>query len=219
MVDVGRWQPAVDESFHSFPVHTPCLAPASKHPVPVRAHSKTKAGQGIAITRYSVVANMPAHDRLQPLADFWNRVMHPPPQFGFHFPQPGLHPFTNRVPNHRKPSPLGCPADMRESEKVEGFRLSLAASLSVLRRMTAKLQEPGLFRVQFQTELFHALFQFVPEPFGFRFVLESNQSIIGKSHDDDIALSLLLPPCLNPEIKDVMEVSVCQQRRNTPALW
>jgi hypothetical protein len=61
MADMGRWQPAIDQSFHSLPVHSSYLAPASQHSVPVRAHCEAKIGDCISVTRYSVVAYMPAH--------------------------------------------------------------------------------------------------------------------------------------------------------------
>src|SRR5581483_2963655 len=107
---------------------------------------------------------------------------------------------------------------MRESEKVESFRLALATPLSVFGRMSAKLQEPRLFRVQFQAEFCHPFLQFFPEPLGIRFELESNNGIIGEPNNDHVALRSLLPPYLNPKIKHVMKVDVRHQGRCTPAL-
>src|SRR5579872_41345 len=157
MVDMGRRQPAFNESFHSvLPVDSSVLAPPFKDSVPVRAHGKAEVGQGITITRYSVVANMPAHDRSQPRAYLWNRVMHALPQFGFDLLQLRLPAFTDGVPYHRKPPLLGRPADMRESQKVESLRFPLATPLLVVRRMASKLQQSCLLRVQFQAELCHS---------------------------------------------------------------
>src|SRR5260370_30837006 len=108
---------------------------------------------------------------------------------------------------------------MCESEKVERFRPPLSTLLPVSGRVAAKLQEPCLFRVQFQLELLHSFLQFLPELFGLRLVLESNHDVISEAHYDHIALRSLLPPRLDPQVKDVMKIEVRQQRRSTSALW
>lgn len=168
MADAGRRQPAVDEPCHSFPRDASSLAPSSQYLVPELAHGKTKVSESIPIARYSVVSNVPAHHGLQPRADFGNRVMHAPPQLGFHRLQLGLQSLADRLPQHGEPSFAGPPTNMGETKKGEGFRLPEASMLSVFGRKGAELQEPGLFRVQFQLELLHSLFQFRPEPLGIR---------------------------------------------------
>jgi hypothetical protein len=55
-----------------------------------------------------------------------------------------------------------------EAEKIEGLRLTQSETLSVCRRMTSELEEPRLFRVQFQLKLRHTLGELLPELFGFR---------------------------------------------------
>lgn len=108
---------------------------------------------------------MPAHNGLQPLADFRNRIIHTPPQLDLDAQQRGLHALANRVPKHHEPSPLRLPADVLEFEEVEGLRLSQTSALSVGRRMASELDQPRLFRVQLQLELLHTFLQFRPEPF------------------------------------------------------
>ena len=103
---------------------------------------------------------------------------------------------------------------MREAEKVEGFRFTQTTALSVVRRMAAKLQQSRLLRVQFQLELSHSFSKFLPKLFGIVLELESNHGVVGVTHHDYIAVRALPPPCLNPEIEDVMEIDVGQQRRS-----
>jgi len=67
-------------------------------------------------------------------------------------------------------------------------------------------------------ELLHSFFQFRPEPFGIVLELESNQSVVSVTHHDYIAVRTLLTPCLDPEIEDVVEVDIRQQRRCTATL-
>jgi len=81
---MGWRQPAADEPCHSFPRDASLLASSPKHVVPGLAHGEAKVGEGAPITRHSVVADMPAHDSVQPLADFRNRFVHALPQFRFY---------------------------------------------------------------------------------------------------------------------------------------
>ena len=123
MADAGRGQIRGDEPLHSLPRDAALLASASEDAMPEVAHGEAKVGQGVPVSRNSEVSEMPAHNGLQPRADFRHGVVHTPPQLGFHLLQPGLQSFANRLAQHRKPSPTRLPADMREAEKVEGLRL------------------------------------------------------------------------------------------------
>src|SRR5439155_6868819 len=60
--------------------------------------------------------------------------------------------------------------------------------------------------------------EFPPELFGFRLELESNHDVVGVAHHDYLAARPFLAPCLDPEIQDVMEVDIRQQRRCASAL-
>src|SRR5580704_15523022 len=72
--------------------------------------------------------------------------------------------------------------------------------------------------MQFEIESPHSFRQFCPEPLGIRFSLESNDDVVCKAHDDDITVCSFSAPCLNPQVEDVVEVDVGQQRRCTAAL-
>jgi hypothetical protein len=97
MADAGRRQPAADEPLHSLPRDAALLASASEDAMPEVAHGEAKVSQGVPVARYSVVSEVPAHNGFQPRADRRNRVVHTPPQFGFHLLQLGLQPFANRL--------------------------------------------------------------------------------------------------------------------------
>jgi len=144
--------------------------------------------------------------------------MHTPPQLDLDPLQRRLHALANRVPKHHEPSLLRLPADVLEAEEIEGLRFTQPSAFSVLGRMASELDQPRLLRVQFQLEFLHSFLQFRPEPFSIVFDLESNHDVIGIAHHDHIAVRTLLPPCLDPEIEDVMEVDIRQQRRCTSAL-
>jgi len=139
MADAGRRQIRGDEPLHSLPRDATMLTSPAQSAMPEVAHGEAKVGQGVPVARYSVVSEVPAHNGFQPRADRRNRVVHTPPQFGFHLLQLGLQPFANRLPQHREPSPARLPADVREAEKVEGFRFTQTTALSVGRRMASEL--------------------------------------------------------------------------------
>ena len=80
-------------------------------------------------------------------------------------------------------------------------------------RITAKLDKTGFVRMQRQRELFHSLPHIRQEASGFTFVLETDDDIIGKAHNDDSPPGMALAPPVCPEIEGVMEVDICQQWR------
>ncbi len=127
MADAGRRQPAVDEPFHSFPTDASSLASTCEHVMPELAHRETKVSESIPIARYSVVSDVPAHHGLQPRADFGNRVMHAPPQFGFHRLQLSLQSLADRLPEHGEPSltsptmAVACRGRRKSSSTLTGF--------------------------------------------------------------------------------------------------
>lgn len=157
---MGRRKPAAAEPFHSLPLDATMLASPAQSAMPEVGHRVTKVGQSVPVARHSEVSDMPAHNGLQPLADFWNRVMHTPPHADFHLLQLGPHTLANRLPKHHEPSLLRLSADVRKTEEIEGLRFTQTNTLSVLCRMASELDQPRLFRVQFQLELLHSFFQF-----------------------------------------------------------
>src|SRR5687768_3860162 len=49
-------------------------------------------------------------------------------------------------------------------------------------------------------------------------MLESHNKVIREPHDDDIAVSLRLPPLLDPQVQYVVQVDIGEQRRDAAAL-
>jgi hypothetical protein len=54
--------------------------------------------------------------------------------------------------------------------------------------------------------------QLTQELFGLAAVLKPDEEIVGVAHDDDRARGELGPPVLDPEIEDVMQEHIRQQR-------
>jgi hypothetical protein len=91
MADMGRRKPSPDEPLHSLPLHAPFLTSPFKSAMPEVADREAEVGQSVPVSRHSEVSDMPAHNGLQPLADFRNRIMHTPPQLDLDAQQRGLH--------------------------------------------------------------------------------------------------------------------------------
>src|SRR6266516_111230 len=91
------------------------------------------------------------------------------------------------------PSPRGCP--------VPGG-------------LPPELDQPGLIRVQLQPELRGPAAKLVPEPLSVFPVLEPDDEIVGETHDDHITARVPLPPPAGPQVQDVAQVHVGEQRRN-----
>jgi hypothetical protein len=107
---------------------------------------------------------------------------------------------------------------MRKAEEVDRLRLPYSAPLSVSDRERSELQKPRFVGMQFQAELSKPLGEFRQKLLGIRFALEANHDVVRVPHDNHIAARLLSTPCLSPQIEDVMEIDIRQQRRCTAAL-
>ena len=81
------------------------------------------------------------------------------------------------------------------------------------RRIAAELQQAGLLPMKLERELLEPLSHRVPEAPRIGFVLEADDDIVGIAHDDDVAGGFSPSPLLGPEIEDVVQVDVGEQRR------
>ena len=77
-----------------------------------------------------------------------------------------------------------------------------------------ELDQPGFVRVQFQSELREPAAKLVPEPLSVLSVLEPDDEIVSETHDDHITARVPLPPPVGPQVQDVVQVHVGEQRRN-----
>jgi hypothetical protein len=111
----------------------------------------------------------------------------------------------------------GLPTHVGEAKEVESLGLTLVPVLSVLRRKATELDQTGLLRVELERELRESFAKLVQAPIGFRLVLEADDEVIRIADDDDIATSALAP-VVDPQIEDIVQIDVCQQWRDTPAL-
>src|SRR5260370_9226850 len=126
---------------------------------------EAEVSQSVPVSRYSEVSDMPTHNGLQPFADFRNRIMHTPPQFDLDPLQRRLHALANRLPKHHEPALPRLPADVLETEEIEGLRLAQTSALTVHCRMASDLDKPRLLRGQLHFELLLSSLHSSPGPF------------------------------------------------------
>jgi len=113
MTDSRQWQPTVDETPHTVPVDTAVLAAPRQRAMPEPSNLKPKRPQRRSVHGHTVVPDVATQDRLQPLTLVGDGFVHAPLNLGFHRVQLRLHPFADRLPQHREHSVAS-----RKAEKV-----------------------------------------------------------------------------------------------------
>src|SRR5215207_1136539 len=103
-------------------------------------------------------------------------------------------------------------ADEGEAQEGEGLRLAETTPGALDRREAAELDQAGLVRMQRQREPLQPLAHRVPEAPGVGLMLEAEYEIIGVAHDDHVARGLTPSPALGPQIEDVVQVDVGEER-------
>ena len=98
---------------------------------------------------------------------------------------------------------------MGESQEVEGLWLAASSSpLVAFDCEPAKLNQPCLVGMQCQAELFHAGGKLAEESLGIVAVLETHDEVVRVPNDDEVARCVSIPPLLNPEIENIVQVHV-----------
>jgi hypothetical protein len=102
-----------------------------------------------------------------------------------------------------------------EDEPQEGKRLWLAepALLSTRRGKATELKQTGFVSVQLKRELREPFAHRIPELPRIGLSLEARHDVVSVAHDDHLARGLSLAPLRRPEVKDVVQKNVGQQRR------
>src|SRR5690606_30028049 len=104
------------------------------------------------------------------------------------------------------------PADVREAEKVEGFRFIKSLLLTGKCREAAKPDQSGLVRIELQRELLQPLPHHSPETARVSLILKADHDIVRITHDNHIACSLASSPTFGPQVEGVVQVDIGKQR-------
>src|ERR1022692_38154 len=99
-----------------------------------------------------------------------------------------------------------------EPEKREGFRFSLSALPSIRCREASKLDQSRLLRMDLQSKLRQPFLEIPQEPLCVCLVLKSGDEIVGVADDDNVATRDFLPPDLGPQVENIVQIHVREQR-------
>jgi hypothetical protein len=155
-----------------------------------------------------------SHYTAQPTTQYWDRLVPTAFQFVFDLHERHPHPFGDRDTLELETSVPARPADKRKPQKIERLRLTLTTVGAVVGGEPPELDQPRLIRVQLQPKLRHTPTKIDKEPLRIRPVLEAADKIIREAHDDHLTASVMPPPPIGPQIKNVVQVHISQQRRN-----
>ena len=106
----------------------------------------------------------------------------------------------------------GLPADVGEAKEVERFRFAKPLSLAGLSRIAAKLDQPGLGRMELQRKLLQPVSHHAQEALAVGLMLKAHHNIISIADDDHVASGLPPSPAFGPEIEHIVQVDVGQKR-------
>jgi hypothetical protein len=105
----------------------------------------------------------------------------------------------------------GARRSLGEPQEYEGLWFSLATPFSVSEGKPPELNQPHLFRMQFQTERHQPLPKITQEPLGVSPILKAQHKIIGVTDDDDIPVRYFPALGFHPQIEYVMQVHIREQ--------
>jgi hypothetical protein len=103
------------------------------------------------------------------------------------------------------------PADVGEAEEVEGLRPPQATRPPFCGNEFAEGDQARFVGVEVECKPSEAFLQIVEELGRISLALETNDCIVGITHDDHVARRLAPPPGLDPQIIDIVEVDVRQE--------
>ena len=194
------------------------LAAPSYGATPVAEYAFPKHPQHAQVTRDPVVPVMLYDDTLEPCSELLDGRVPAQSQGLLDLLKFPAQPCGDRLAPYRKHASLGLTAHVRKAKKVAGLRFPLATPLSSFHRIAAKLDEARLVRVQFEVERAKSLPQVAQALLGLVVVLKAGNEIIAVPHDNDVSPCVSASPLGGPQIKDVVEVQVRQQRAGTAPL-
>jgi hypothetical protein len=107
---------------------------------------------------------------------------------------------------------------VREAQKVEGLRASQPGGLPVPCGEPPELDEPGLALVERQAELRQPALERHKKRLPISFSLTANHQIVRISTDDNLPGCPMSPPLVYPEVNDIVEEDIGEDRADARPL-
>src|SRR6266511_2360080 len=214
MRDAGRWEPSRRDAVHALPVQAVALAAAPKLRAPVPGYLCPEGPDRSAVAGHGVVGAVPSHHAPQPAPLLGDRLMPASRQLLLDLAELRPHPLRVGDALERETSAPVLRADMREAEERERLRFAESARLPSLGGEPSELDQPRLLGRQLQAELREPAAKVGEEPLRITLVLEAHDVVVREAHADHVAARFAESPPLGPQIEDVVQVDVREQRRN-----
>ncbi len=150
-------QPADSQPVQAVPVESMALAALPQLGSPQTGQPSPKGEQAVEVSRYRIVVEVALRDRPKPLSRARDRIVPTLPELLLEFLPLLPQSLADGLALHGKvPLPV-LPADMREAQEVERFRLAFSASFPVQLGVPPELNPARFVGMQFQPKL--------PQPF------------------------------------------------------
>ena len=212
MKDARSRKPVVDQFRNPIPREAVFLAAAPERSTPEVGHVMPERRERPTICGYRIVSEMACNDLLQPATLIWDSLVHSQPQLRLDFLELRLHAVAPGLPLKLEESAARFTADEGEAQKREGVRSTDTAFLAIDRRVAAELNHAGLDWVERQRECREPLAHRIEETTCVVLMLEAGHQIIGVTHDDHVATGFLPSPAFGPQIENVMQLDVAEER-------
>src|SRR6516162_3168231 len=213
----GRYRLAI--TFHSRPREPMLLSPPPYGAEPAIDHMVTERRNRRRAHRHGVVSQPAAEHLGKPFALRFDAVVAGRLELFLDLSQLRPHPLADRCPSEHEAAAVSTGrAIVREPKEVERLRLAEPSGAAGGDGLLAEFDEPRLFGMEAKVELAHARREVFKKPFRIVLMLEADNRVVRIADDDHVARRLALSPLTNPEIVDVVQVDVCEERRNYRAL-
>ena len=222
MNDAGMGKMPSDKTLHPFPIPaaTTSLTATAEHGKPMTSDLVDESTDAIAVARHGVIIQPALHNTSQPAAGFAEGPVLSRSQLRLDRLKSRTHASGHRVPMDREPTILSrLRALVREAKKVKSPGPALAVSFSPFNRKATELDQASLAFMQFQAKLGEPRVEFLQTRDCFAVVLETDHEVVrrpplrgGARHHHHIAAATVVPPLLDPQLEDIMQEHVRQQR-------
>ena len=212
MTDDGRWYPGVDYPVHSIPRHVMPLTTPPERAEPHLDHVIPERRDTARVCRHGVVGEVARDDAFQPFPLFGDALVQAVPHLLLDLREFGSHAFAHGLPLEQELAAVALRTDVRKAQEVKRFPCAPLRVHPVRLRVSAERDQAGFLRMQLQREHRQPFPQIVKETAGIRLVLEAGDRVIRVADHDHVPLGMAFPPLFYPEVIDVMQVDVRQQR-------
>ena len=101
---------------------------------------------------------------------------------------------------------------MRETQKVKRHRRVFTSLRSSFGRKATELDQPRFLGMQFQVKLGKPVLECSEAAYRIDLLTESEDEIVRVAYDDDFSVCIAFPPCHQPEIQNIMQEHVREER-------